>query len=59
MFFHGMLPHQTPPNASPQRRRALQFHYRSADSRITDRDEYDAVFAEADGTPASCVAAKK
>ena len=59
MFFHGMLPHQTPPNASPERRRALQFHYRSAGSRIVGRDEYDALFAEADGTPASCAAAKK
>lgn len=59
MFFAGMLPHQTPPNASPQRRRALQFHYRSAESRIVDRSEYNRVYAEADGTPASCEAARK
>lgn len=57
MFFGGMLPHETPPNTSPQRRRALQFHYRSATSRIVSREEYDRVFAEADGTPASCAAA--
>jgi len=58
MFFSGLLPHQTPPNASPDRRRAVQFHYRSAQSQIIPRDEYDRVFAEADGTPASCAAAR-
>jgi phytanoyl-CoA hydroxylase len=56
MLFYGMLPHQTPPNSSPDRRRALQFHYRSADSRIVAREEYDRIYAEADGTPASCAA---
>jgi phytanoyl-CoA hydroxylase len=56
MFFAGMLPHRTPPNASPHRRRALQFHYRSAASRIVPKDEYDKVYAEPDGTPASCAA---
>ena len=59
MFFAGMLPHQTPPNASPRRRRALQFHYRSAASRIVSRAEYDHVYAEPDGTPASCAAAPR
>lgn len=59
MFFHGLLPHQTPPNSSPDRRRALQFHYRAATSRILPREEYDKVFAEADGTPASCGAASR
>lgn len=59
MFFHGLLPHQTPPNTSPDRRRALQFHYRSASSRILSREEYDGVFVEEDGTPASCAAARK
>lgn len=57
MFFAGMLPHQTPPNSSPHRRRALQFHYRSATSQSVSREEYDRVYAEADGTPASCAAA--
>ena len=57
MFFAGMLPHQTPPNSSPQRRRALQYHFRSASSRIVPREEYDRVYAEKDGTPASCAAA--
>lgn len=57
MFFAGMLPHQTPPNTSPLRRRALQFHYRSATSQIVSTAEYDKIYAEADGTPASCSAA--
>ena len=57
MFFSGLLPHQTPSNQSPDRRRALQFQYRSASSQIVSREEYDRVFAEADGTPASCAAA--
>jgi hypothetical protein len=56
LIFMGMLPHQTPPNRSAQRRRALQLHYRGATSALVPREEYDAVFAEADGSPASCVA---
>lgn len=59
LFFAGMLPHQTPPNSSPHRRRALQFHYRAASSRLVERDEYDHLYAEADGTPASCAAAPR
>ena len=31
LFFDGMLPHGTPHNSSPSRRRALQFHYAPAD----------------------------
>jgi hypothetical protein len=57
MFFSGMLPHQTPPNRSPRRRRALQFHYRGVSTREVDQAEYDRLFAEPDGTPASCAAA--
>lgn len=56
MFFAGMLPHQTPANRSPERRRALQFHYRGANSQLVSRAEYDKIYAEADGTPASCAA---
>jgi phytanoyl-CoA hydroxylase len=59
MFFSGLLPHQTPPNTSPDRRRALQFHYRSADSTLVTREEYNDVFVEADGTRASCYATTK
>lgn len=58
IFFYGMLPHQTPPNRSPHRRRALQWHYRGAHTRKLDPDEFDKLFAEADGTPATCRAAK-
>jgi hypothetical protein len=58
MFFSGMLPHQTPPNRSPYRRRALQFHYRGVSTRVVDQAEYDRLFAEPDGTPASCAAAR-
>lgn len=59
MFFSGMLPHQTPPNSSPTRRRALQYHYRSANSVIMESEKYFEIFAERDGTPASCAAAAK
>jgi phytanoyl-CoA hydroxylase len=31
LFFHGLLHHGTPPSRSPLRRRALQYHYKSAD----------------------------
>lgn len=55
MFFSGLLPHQTPPNSSPDRRRALQLHYRSRDSRSITREEYNMLFAEG-GVPASCAA---
>jgi len=58
LFFHGMLPHQTPPNRSVERRRALQFHFRAATSRMLDPEEYNAVYADAAGVPASCYAAR-
>ena len=54
MFFSAMLPHQTPPNRSPHRRRALQFQYRTASARKVSREDHGKVFAEADGLPASC-----
>lgn len=57
LFFAGMLPHQTPPNYSDQRRRALQFHYRGSRTRLVETELYNQEFAESDGTPASCAAA--
>ena len=57
LFFSGLLPHQTPVNNSNLRRRALQFHYRSQNSRFVSDDEYNALFVERDGSPASCKAA--
>jgi phytanoyl-CoA hydroxylase len=58
VFFHGNIPHFTPRNHSPNRRRALQYHFRAATNPVVDRDEYNRVFVEADGTPASCAAAR-
>lgn len=57
MFFSGMLPHQTPPNSSPHRRRAVQYHYRATGSRIVTADEYNSVYND-NGQPASCAANK-
>src|SRR5690606_5908588 len=59
MFFYGMLPHETPPNHSASRRRALQFHYRGANTRIIDEEAYDKVFIDRNGAPASCRAASR
>ena len=57
MFFSAMLPHQTPPNSTAERRRALQFQYRGVSTEAVSREEFGRVFAEADGTPASCALA--
>lgn len=59
LFFYGMLPHETPPNRSPHRRRALQFHFRGAGTRIIDEEAYDRVFVDCTGAPASCRAASR
>jgi len=40
LFFSGLLPHGTPHNSTPSRRRALQFHYAPADiSTLSGNDE--------------------
>jgi phytanoyl-CoA hydroxylase len=54
MVLSGLLPHMTPANRSPARRRAIQFHVRHPRSEIVTREEYATIFAEADGTPAAC-----
>jgi len=54
MFFSAMLPHQTPPNGSAGRRRALQFQYRGESTYEVSKEEFGKVFVEADGTTASC-----
>ena len=59
LFFSSMIPHKTPPNRSPQRRRAMQFHYRSEDNEVIPKEEYYTIFKEADGTPATCAYAKQ
>ncbi len=57
LYFSAMLPHQTPPNSSPARRRALQFQYRGVDTVQVSKEEYGRAFAEADGGAASCALA--
>lgn len=57
LYFSALLPHQTPPNSSPERRRALQFQYRGVEARQVTKEEFGKVFAEADGQPASCALA--
>lgn len=59
LLFHANLPHQTPPNRSDRRRRALQFHYRRDDNPLVPVAEFDQIFAEADGSPASCESARR
>ncbi len=57
IYFSAMLPHQTPPNRTAGRRRALQFQYRGVSTKAVSKEEFGKVFAEADGTPASCALA--
>lgn len=53
LFFHGLLHHGTPPSRSPNRRRALQFHYKPLSvGRVSD-DERLRVFG-ADGKGKTC-----
>ena len=59
LFFSGMVPHETPPNRSDQRRRALQFHFRGSRSVIVPGPEYDQVFKDAQGNAASCEAIRR
>ena len=58
LFFHGNLPHFTPPNRSTNRRRALQFHFRARDNDEISREAYDGIFKESSGAPATCHAAR-
>ncbi|NGP44185.1 phytanoyl-CoA dioxygenase family protein [Bacillaceae bacterium SIJ1] len=44
LFFHGLLKHGTPPNHSPKRRRALQFHYVGKSALKLSPKEYKRVF---------------
>lgn len=54
MIFDGLLPHETPPNRSNRRRRALQFHYRSASTRVVPREDYMKKFTGPDGIFIGC-----
>ncbi|MEX0325810.1 MAG: phytanoyl-CoA dioxygenase family protein [Puniceicoccaceae bacterium] len=54
LFFSGLIPHETPPNRSAHRRRALQFHFRASQSTVLPGPEYDNLFKDKEGQPASC-----
>lgn len=58
LFFHGNLPHFTPPNRSDKRRRAIQFHFHGVSNKRIPKEDYMGIFQEADGTPATCDAAR-
>ena len=58
MFFSDLLPHETPPNRSRLTRRTLQFQFRGENTRKVRAEDYSEVFVEADGTLASCTAAR-
>jgi len=49
LFFHALLHHGTPPNRSPDRRRAVQFHYRSVNARKLSLEENRAMFHDEHG----------
>lgn len=49
LFFSGLLHHGTPPNVSPLRRRALQFHYASVDCTPLDAQTHERHFHDAKG----------
>ncbi len=57
LLFSPLVPHQTPPNRSEKRRRALQYFFRGAHTRKVTAEEYDEHFVEADGAAATCHAA--
>jgi phytanoyl-CoA hydroxylase len=58
MFFSGLLHHGTPPNASSQRRRALQFHFASVNCRRTDAAGHARHFRDARGYAACAIVQK-
>ena len=53
MFFDGLLPHGTPANSSPDRRRAVQFHYCPEGAAEMDSAERLRIFG-AEGKDATC-----
>ncbi|HZP84148.1 MAG TPA: phytanoyl-CoA dioxygenase family protein [Chthonomonadaceae bacterium] len=53
LFFDGLLPHGTPHNLSPHRRRALQFHYRPAGVEANASEERKTAFG-GEGNGVSC-----
>jgi len=53
LFFHGLLHHGTPPSRSPQRRRALQFHYKPSGAAQIAPEQRLAIFGS-EGKDVSC-----
>jgi len=53
MLFDGLLPHGTPNNFSPLRRRAVQFHYRNESAQKTTAAERLSIFGS-EGKDVSC-----
>jgi phytanoyl-CoA hydroxylase len=53
LLFDGLLPHGTPPNLSPRRRRAVQFHYCPASAQKTSLEARLELFG-AEGKDVSC-----
>ncbi|MCC5805846.1 MAG: phytanoyl-CoA dioxygenase family protein [Opitutales bacterium] len=53
LLFDGLLPHGTPTNFSPHRRKALQFHYAGISCGQTSTDERLAVFGS-EGKDVTC-----
>jgi phytanoyl-CoA hydroxylase len=53
LIFHGLLHHGTPPSRSPQRRRALQFHYKPASTTQIAAEQRLAVFGS-EGKDVTC-----
>ncbi|MCF7688018.1 MAG: phytanoyl-CoA dioxygenase family protein [Cephaloticoccus sp.] len=54
MIFDGLLPHETEANKSNLRRRALQFHYRSAATQVVPREDYMKKFTGPEGIFIGC-----
>ena len=48
LFFSPLLHHGTPPNTSPNRRWALQYHYRAASAVPVTRQEHARLFFDGD-----------
>jgi phytanoyl-CoA hydroxylase len=53
LLFDGLIPHGTPTNFSPLRRRALQFHYRNVSAQPITQDERMAIFGT-EGKDVTC-----
>jgi phytanoyl-CoA hydroxylase len=53
VFFDSLVPHGTPQNRSPERRRALQFHYVAVDAKAAPKEQRLQVFGT-EGKDVTC-----